>query len=440
MTLFDESAEQAFLCSAMWGIQGGQEATRLTPQDFWNRQHGVLLQAIQALAHRGVVAEVLTLRGELLAKGKLNTPTGVPETLLFHISGLTVSSGSAGYYADQLRTLTRLREFHIATERAQSRTTTTTAIDDLPEIERLLRADLADLPRPLDVGQVADDTLATILKETDIDTDWLTPGWLARGERAVVVAGEGVAKTTLMRQFAVCMAGGLNPWNRQRVSDGRRVLFIDAENSRNQTRKAYRWIASRCYRSTMAPGWADRIVHRTRNDGVDLVQRDNAWFRDVVDQVQPDALILGPAYKLMRGDPQKDRDVQDLLDAVDQVRVAHDCATLIETHAPHGQFQGRVMRPYGSSVWLRWPEVGIGYQRDETAEEEAAAAGATVPERPQWLQASYWRGSREPRDWPTHLQQGSVRDLPWVPNDFRSNEPWAPSVDVGYEIPPGEVA
>jgi hypothetical protein len=439
MTLFDESAEQAFLCAAMWGsYDAAQESLRLTPQDFWNVHHRVILQAIQSLAHRGVATDAMSVRAELLAHGKLDTPTGAPFLLVMHINTLGTSSGSAGWYADQLRTLARLRALHVATDRARERTTAAGAIDDLPEIERLLRADLDLIPRPLDVASIADDTLETILSETDVDTDWLIPGWLARGERAVLVAGEGVGKTTILRQIAVCLAGGLNPWNRARVAPGLRTLFIDAETSRNQSRYAYRWISARCVRPSIAPDWKSQIIHKNQNGGVDLVGRDNAWFRSIVDQVQPDVLILSPAYKLMRGDPQKDRDVQDLLDAIDQVRVAHDCATLVETHAPHGQFQNRDMRPYGSSVWLRWPEVGIGYRRDLKAEEERANAGLTVNERPEYLEANYWRGSREPRDWPSHLQHGSVNDLPWVPNDFRSAKPWKPSENT--EIPRGEVA
>jgi replicative DNA helicase len=304
------------------------------------------------------------------------------------------------------------------------------AADDTDDLIAAHRRAVDAVPGPIEWDDSGDDhdTLETILNEPDIEADWLIPGWLGREERAVIVAGEGVAKTTLLRQFAVACSAGLNPWNGQRVSDGLRVLFIDAENSRNQSRHNYRWIANQMMRSTMAPGWRSRIVHKTRNDGVDLPGRDEQWFRDVADRTSPDILILGPAYKLMRGDPQKDRDVQDLLDVIDRVRVAHRCAVLVETHAPHGQFQNRDMRPYGSSVWLRWPEVGVGYQRSPECD---------TP-RPNILDCIDWRGAREPRDWPTPIQYGrkEKHDPPWVPSTFG----WQPKVQTYYEIPNGDEA
>jgi replicative DNA helicase len=206
-------------------------------------------------------------------------------------------------------------------------------------------------------------------------------------------------------------------------------LFIDAENSRNQSRRAYQWIAGRIVRPNIAAGWKSRLIHKTRNDGVDLPGRDAKWFVDVAARVAPDVLILGPAYKLMRGDPQKDRDVQDLLDVIDKVRVQQKCAVLVETHAPHGSRESRHMRPYGSSVWLRWPELGIGYQRD-------TSEGIVQFPQPRQLESVDWRGQREDRDWPDFIGYGDTRtrEMPWAP----VRPDWAPSIDLGYEIPQDE--
>jgi replicative DNA helicase len=174
----------------------------------------------------------------------------------------------------------------------------------------------------------------------------------------------------------------------------------------------------------MAPGWKDRIIHKTRNDGVNLLGRDEQWFLETCERVSPDIIILSPAYKLMRGDPKEDRDVLALLDVFDRVRVKHNAALLIETHAPHGVFNARDMRPFGSSVWLRWPEVGFGLQRDTSIPE-----GATT-RRPEYLESVDWRGAREYRDWPEQIRYGSRNEAPWVPTD----PDWRPSVDLGYSI------
>lgn len=427
MALEDRDLEQHLLCAA---IAGSEMSTLwLTTRDFVDPRHRVILTTIQDMIRRDIPVDSMSVRSEIQARGKLDTANGIGSVYLAHISFLGSPTASAEYYAEQLRGITRVRELHRAAADVARMAEAEDAVAEVGELEAQLRHAMSDLPGALEADDDQHDTLETILSETDTETNWLIPGWMARQERAVVVAGEGVAKTTLLRQFAVCMSGGLNPWSGLRVADGLRVLFIDAENSRDQSRRQYRWIANRCTKATIAHGWRDRIVHKTRNDGVDIVGRDNGWFRECVERVSPDVLILSPAYKLMRGgDPKDDRDVMNLLDAIDQVRVQHDCAVLIETHAPHGQFQARDMRPFGSSVWLRWPEIGIGYQRDTDADEIDPKTG-----RCKRLVATDWRGAREQRDWPSRITWGSDRQPPWVPA-----EEWSPSIDTDYEM--GDVA
>jgi replicative DNA helicase len=337
---------------------------------------------------------------------------------------------NAEHYADKVREATRLRLFRDAARKIAATCELEDAGAHLDELMRNHRKALDEIPSPLGTGDNDDtnDTVGVMLSEQDEETDWLIPGLLAREERVVIVAGEGVAKTTLLRQMAVCMSGGLHPWTGRRVADGLRVLFIDAENSRGQSRRAYRWIAGRCYRPTMDRAWKGNIIHKTRNDGVNLLGKDEPWFRDIADRISPDVIILSPAYKLMRGDPKEDRDVLALLDVIDQVRVQHKAAVLIETHAPHGSFMSRDMRPFGSSVWLRWPEIGFGYQRDSHIPDDAQER------RPRELESVDWRGAREPRDWPDRICYGGPKELPWVPND----EWWEPTVDANYRIPEGE--
>jgi hypothetical protein len=56
-----------------------------------------------------------------------------------------------------------------------------------------------------------DDVDLVDLVNEDIPFDWIVPGLLAKGERMVLTAGEGLGKSTLLRQFAVCAAAGLHP-------------------------------------------------------------------------------------------------------------------------------------------------------------------------------------------------------------------------------------
>lgn len=428
----DIEAEKALLGAVL--LSGDRSILDLDTSDFLNDWHQVIATSVRGMLRRGIPIDMLTLADELEKIGKLSLIGPAGGRLYLHELMTSVPTGvNAPYYAAKVRDAARVAALYTAAHRARGMAMAESAIGDFDDIVRQLRKALDEIPVPLGNADRDDsrDTIGAILEETDEDTDWLIPGLLAREERVVIVAGEGVAKTTMLRQLAVCFAGGLHPWAWRRCSRGLRVLFIDAENSRAQSRRAYRWIAGRCWKPTIDPAWKSNIIHKTRNDGVNLTGRDESWFRDVADRVNPDVIILSPAYKLMRGDPKEDRDVQDLLDVIDRVRVQHRAAVVIETHAPHGQAHGRDMRPYGSSVWLRWPEIGIGWQRNSEVPAEYQQR------RPEQLESVDWRGAREERAWPTHIRYGDPRsEPPWV--NENGIDAYNPQVSLSYEIPDSE--
>lgn len=43
---------------------------------------------------------------------------------------------------------------------------------------------------------------------------------------------------------------------------------------------------------------------------------------------------------------------------LDDLRTTFGCSLILETHAPKGSSIGRELVPFGSSAWLRWPELG----------------------------------------------------------------------------------
>src|SRR6478609_6866220 len=242
--------------------------------------------------------------------------------------------------------------------------------EDLGEALARHASDLAAIPAPFDVTAATSHSLEDLLNEADEKEEWVIPGLIERGERIVVTGSEGLGKSTVIKQIAASVAAGVDPWTQERVSrDGFRVLHIDTENSRRQTRRNYRWIGSGIPRNA-ADGWRTRINLHIRTEGVNLAGRDRAWFHQVAAQCSPDLIVLGPAYKVMTGlDPNKDVDVLSLFSAIDEVRTRHDSAVLIEAHSPHGSDgMVRTVRPFGSSVWLRWPEVGLGFRVDDEEE------------------------------------------------------------------------
>ena len=72
-------------------------------------------------------------------------------------------------------------------------------------------------------------TLSGYLGTQFPEPDWVIDGLMARGERLILTGEEGLGKSTLQRQIAMCSAAGIEPFNGQSI-EPRTVLLIDAEN------------------------------------------------------------------------------------------------------------------------------------------------------------------------------------------------------------------
>jgi hypothetical protein len=416
--------ERAVLGAGMQGIRGHSGVLSLADEDFAHPRHKIIAAAMRDMIRQGQHVDVLTIGNELAARGKLSSPGGAGGNDYLHgINSQAPLALNADYYAGEVRKEARHR---IATERAQQlieRLGREDSIEELPAILTSHTDQMSLIPNTLEDITEELPTLRRLLAQEDSPEDWLIPGLLERGERVVITGGEGGGKSTLLKQLVVSFAGGLNPWNGVRVADGMRVLYLDAELSSRQNRRNYRWIAASAKRRLMAPDWDERIFHYVRNDGLDLPGRDREWFHHVAAQTSPDVIVVGPAYKCMAGDEKSDVDVMNLLKVLDEVRVKHDAALIVEAHSPHGDEDTRPIRPIGSSVWLRWPEIGFGFRRDKDPSIEQMPT-------PHYLKAISWRGQREERDWPDLIRRGIGNEFPWVP----TREKWQPSIDLGYSL------
>ena len=111
---------------------------------------------------------------------------------------------------------------------------------------------------------------------------------------------------------------------------------------------------------------------------------------------RPDLLIIGPLYKLHTGDPIDEQPAKTVAAFLDQLRAEHDLVVVLEAHSPHApNGTKRPTRPYGASLWLRWPEFGIHLAKNGDL--------------------THWRGPRDERDWPDALKRGG--EWPWTPTD-----------------------
>lgn len=234
-------------------------------------------------------------------------------------------------------------------------------------------------------------------------TDWIIPDLFARGDRLVLTGIEGLGKSVLLRQIAVCAAAGVNPFTAD-AAPARRVLYVDLENSEPTMARSLGQI-------TRALHIADRIplTLSPNPGGLNILKsHDRLKLRSLIAEHGPDLLVIGPAYKLWVTDGRRsDEDLtRAVLAALDQLRTEFSCALALEHHSPHKETGSmrRSVRPIGSSAWLRWPEFGLGIRPADGNQ-----PGCRV------VDLVHWRGDREARDWPPMLQQGTV--LPWVGTD-----------------------
>lgn len=244
--------------------------------------------------------------------------------------------------------------------------------------------------------------LAEFLATTPPDPEWLVPGLLARQDRVIVTGGEGHGKSTLLRQIGVQLASGVHPFGGEDFKP-LRVLLYDLENSPRQ-------IYPKLHTLFLTAGarYGGGLVIAVRGEGLDLSHGDGEILAAEVENARPDILITGPSYKMVAGDPTEEGPARLVAAHLDRIRSEYGCAVILEAHSPHASNGGkRPTRPYGASLWLRWPEFGIHLGETGTI--------------------SHWRGPRDERDWPAALQRGGT--WPWSPVTRPRDLLWASIVD-----------
>lgn len=254
---------------------------------------------------------------------------------------------------------------------------------------------------PVDLEIHVDPELDDFLNTEEPDYDWIVEGLLERNDRVIVTASEGGGKSTLLRQIAVQLASGIHPFTCDPI-DPLQVLYIDCENSARQVRRKMRDLRAAAGNDYQKGHLRLRVLGHAIDLADPVVEADIA-ARINVQQV--DVVIIGPLYKLIFDDPIKEMPAKAVADAIDRLRLIRGSAIIIEAHSPYAEGNGkkRPTRPYGASLWSRWPEFGI----------HLSETGAVT----------HWRGQREERAWPTALEHS----LPW---------PWAPT--TAPEDEPGE--
>lgn len=256
----------------------------------------------------------------------------------------------------------------------------------------------------IDTPQVAVDGLSTLgefLARPQRIDEWVIPGLIGEGWRALVVAEEGKGKMWLLRQLAVAASAGVHPLY---FSPARpvRSLMVDLENPELSVRQSTRRMMREAKR---AGDWADErcwLWHEP--GGIDIrTRRGRSMLDSVLRQSKPDLVCLGPLYKAYRqGKEGMEEAAAETQGVLDDLRTRHRFALVLEHHAPKAQGGIRDILPFGSSLWLRWPELGLKLL--DPSQQDNDPPGS--------LRVRRFRPDRLPCAWPERIDRSS--GWPWT--------------------------
>lgn len=363
------------------------------PGDFFVPRHQQLYAEILRQSQKGRV-DIVTLAAAVDGDGAL--------AYLHDLQNATPTISNATQYANTVADWKLRRDLLFAADQITRLAKGDAAASDAGEAAEQARALLQPLDLPVGRG-APDPDVDSFIRSTNTEYDWLIPDFLERRDRLLVTAGEGGGKSTLLTQIGFMCAAGIHPWTHQQVPP-RNVLIIDLENSERLVTRRLAML-----RKVVGPGFDEqRLRVHVRSSGIDLTTRsDRRWLIDRCEANAAELLVIGPAYRMSagvaaRGDVGGEDHARTVTKTLDDIRNRCNVTLLMETHAPHGQNGfGRDLRPFGSSVWLRWPEFGIGLRRHD-------------PESFEKWDLEHWRGPRDVRTWPSQLLRGAGR-WPWTP-------------------------
>jgi hypothetical protein len=226
--------------------------------------------------------------------------------------------------------------------------------------------------------------------------DWLIDGMLERQERMMVVAAEGVGKTTLARQVAILAGAGIHPFTYCEIPTVR-TLFVDLENPEKIIRRQSRKILE-----AVRMHYPTREIQAslfTKPDGLNILSPQGKDLLETqIRATEPDMIVLGPIYKsfIDPGGKTSTSLITEVAMYFDYLRSIYGVALWLEHHAPLGNaLTGRDLRPSDSAVWMRWPEFGFAIAPDPTSFEKE-------------YDFKQWRGPRDSRQWPAKMRRGSM--------------------------------
>ena len=360
--------------------------------DFYGPGNARVFAAIENLYQRGTPVDVGTVAGELLQHGGEVGNHRV--RLLEMLTNVVAVRNVEAYARIVVRHADARRLLGLCAETSQR----LMAMKDPYEEADLLAADLSSIDAPVDESRAEAVTADDLLATADDASPWVVPGLLRRDWRALMVAGEGVGKSVILRQIAMMAAQGVHPFTLRDIRPVR-TLVVDLENPVASIAETASRVVGRLRERVGTTYDPEACKFFRRPGGIDPRTRHGhgELEREIAAQ-RPELVCIGPAYKMLHrrssraGMESYEEATDPVLEVLDDLRTRHGFALLIEHHAPQGGAQ-REMRPYGSQRWLAWPEIGLNLKPDR--------------ERNSWVLGRF-RGDRMTTNWPDSLSRGDV--------------------------------
>lgn len=416
-TRHDQIAERQLLAMALSGHPSIVGKFLALPIGIWHTSLEPVATVLRDRMRRGHPINALTVAADAAATCHNDEQAERIHRFITDAESTCPPLDTWPHYAEQVLTAYTVRE---ADTHAQRLTQLLENVTEPSDVSQAVRATVDNLTAVTE-GLTETSTeppisLQELLDEPDEPYDWLVRGLWERMDRVMLTAFEGVGKSTLLRQFALTLAGGVHPFTGYISNrDGHRVLYLDFENSRRQVKRKFR--ESRGYVDFLREqaampevDWKDKLRLHIQPEGIDLGNaQDAARIEAKIAATAPDVVIAGPLYRMSKLDIRDEQAAKTLVDALDHLRVKYGFLLILEAHVGHvGEAQGgRKLRPTGSSLLLRWPEFGFGLR---------GFGDAAHHEHPETVEMVAWRGSRDERAWPSLLRHGRGV-LPWTVAD-----------------------
>lgn len=364
----DIKTEQWLLGGLMRSRQALTEVVELLePADFYRPQHQVIYLAVVRLFAQGIEVDPVTLRAELESGGDGQQAWGVRGPVyLADLFGDAVSATTGGTirHAEIVREKSVRRQVIVTLEQAVQRA----RMLDIGAEDVVAEGAAAMFRIQKTAGELRARGMATSDSAAFTATRGerrpaVIPGLLDYADRVVLVGAEGSGKTTMGLQLALCSAAGVHPFTFTPVP-AIRVLIIDLENPRELLRRKIKGLMAVAERSEAWNPANLRIM--SQPGGIDLTSPSGRLrLSQAIHEASPDLVVAGPVYKML---VDRGQGAEELHSQVaffwDEIRERFGPALWLETHAPGSAAGGeRVLRPIGSSLWMRWPEFGLALGR-----------------------------------------------------------------------------